>query len=55
LGGSATDSLILARVSLGFTGTAVTQGITFASTAQRTSWPAIRDYLFNQCGMAVSS
>jgi uncharacterized delta-60 repeat protein len=54
LGGSATDSLILARVSLGFTGNAVTQGITFASTAQRTSWPAIRDYLFNQCGMAVS-
>lgn len=49
-----TDSLLLARVALGFRGTAVTQGITFLNTARRTTWPVIRDYLFNQCGMAIS-
>jgi uncharacterized delta-60 repeat protein len=48
------DALILARVALGFTGNAVIANIAFASHATRQTWPAIRDYLFNQCGMAVS-
>jgi uncharacterized delta-60 repeat protein len=48
------DALILTRVALGFTGNAVIANITFASHATRQTWPAIRDYLFNQCGMAVS-
>jgi hypothetical protein len=51
---SSNDSLILSRVALGFTGSAVIANITFASHATRQTWPAIRDYLFNQCGMAVS-
>ena len=48
-----TDSLIHARIALGLTGNAVIGGITFASHATRTTWPAIRDYLVTQCGMSI--
>ena len=48
-----TDSLIHARIALGLTGNAVISGITFASHATRTTWPAIRDYLVSQCGMSI--
>lgn len=48
-----TDMLIGTRVALGMTGNAVINGITFAPTATRTTWPLIRDYLVNQCGMAL--
>jgi len=48
-----TDSLIHARIALGLTGNAVIGGITFASHATRTTWPAIRDYLVSQCGMSI--
>ncbi|MEQ1597435.1 MAG: delta-60 repeat domain-containing protein [Casimicrobium sp.] len=48
-----TDGLIAARVMLGLTGNAVIGGITFASHATRTTWPAIRDYLVTQCGMSI--
>ena len=48
-----TDMLIGARVALGLTGNAVIGGITFASHATRTTWPAIRDYLVSQCGMSI--
>jgi hypothetical protein len=48
-----TDSLIHARIALGLTGNAVIGGITFASYATRTTWPAIRDYLVSQCGMSL--
>ncbi len=51
---SATDSVLLARVALGFKDAALVQGITFSPSASRTAWLAIRDYLFNQCGMQVS-
>ena len=49
------DSVILARVALGFTGTAITQGITFSPQSTRITWPQIRDYLANHCGMRVPS
>jgi uncharacterized delta-60 repeat protein len=49
-----TDMLIGARVALGLTGNAAIGGITFASHATRTTWPAIRDYLVSQCGMSVA-
>lgn len=48
------DSLLLARVSLGLTGNAVTQGLSFAPHATRKSWIELRNYLFNHCAMAVS-
>jgi uncharacterized delta-60 repeat protein len=48
-----TDGLIATRVMLGLTGNAVLGGITFASHATRTTWPAIRDYLVSQCGMSI--
>lgn len=44
-----TDALILTRASLGLSGGAVLNGIT--TTGSRNSWPLIRDYLVNQCGM----
>jgi uncharacterized delta-60 repeat protein len=48
------DGLIATRVMLGMTGNAVIAGITFAPHATRTTWPAIRDYLVNQCGMVIA-
>lgn len=48
-----TDVLIHARVALGMTGSAVTNGITFPSSATRTTWSAIRTYLWQQCGMSL--
>jgi uncharacterized delta-60 repeat protein len=48
------DILLVTRASMGFTGSAVVQGATFASHASRTSWTAIRDYLVSQCGMSLS-
>ena len=50
--GATTDALLLARVSLGMNGAAVLGGITFPPHATRKTWPAIRDYLVLQCGMA---
>jgi hypothetical protein len=49
-----TDALIYTRISLGMSGPTVLTGITFASHATRSTWPAIRDYLVTQCGMAVA-
>lgn len=49
-----TDALILTRVALGITGSAILSGITFTSQATRTTWPLIRDYLVNQCGMSIA-
>lgn len=48
-----TDALILSRVALGISGNAVVAGINFSPEATRTTWPTIRDYLVNQCGMVV--
>lgn len=48
---AANDVLLLARAALGFSGSNALAGITFGSNAQRTTWPAIRNYLFSQCGM----
>lgn len=45
-----TDALILARASLGLSGAAVLNGIT--TGGPRNTWPLIRDYLINQCGMS---
>lgn len=47
----ANDLLFMARVAMGFTGTAVTNGITPTALARRTSGTSIRDYLVTQCGM----
>ena len=51
---TATDVLLLLRVSLGFTGDDVTRGTTLFPGARRFVWPIIRDYLVKQCGMALS-
>ena len=52
---TATDSVLLARVALGFTQSSVTQNIAFAVHAKRKSWPLIRDYLANHCGLRVGA
>jgi Domain of unknown function (DUF5122) beta-propeller len=49
----ATDALLFARASLGFTGDAAVDGINFAQHATRNSWPLIRDYMISQCGMRL--
>jgi uncharacterized delta-60 repeat protein len=48
-----TDAIIHARVSAGLSGAAVMNGLSFAPNATRTTWPDIRDYLGNHCGMQV--
>ena len=47
------DSLIHARIALGLTGNAVTNGIVFPAAAKRTSWAAIRTHLNTWCGMSL--
>ncbi len=47
------DLLLAIRASLGFTGTRVTDGLSFATHATRKTWPGIRDYLVNQCAMPL--
>jgi uncharacterized delta-60 repeat protein len=49
-----TDTLILTRMSLGLTGSAVIGGISFASHASRKTWSAIREFMVYQCGTAVA-
>ena len=51
--GATTDLLILARVQAGVTGSAALGGLSFNANATRTTWPAIRQYLVAQCGLAV--
>ncbi len=48
------DGLIYMRVMLGLTGSAVVNDINFAANASRNTWPAIRNYLVSQCGMAIA-
>jgi hypothetical protein len=48
-----TDAIIHARVTAGLSGSAVLNGLSFAPSAQRTTWPAIRDFLGYHCGMRV--
>jgi uncharacterized delta-60 repeat protein len=48
-----TDAIIHARVSAGLSGAAVMNGLSFAPNATRTTWPDIRDYLGNHCGVQV--
>jgi uncharacterized delta-60 repeat protein len=47
-----TDGLILLRAMLGFSGSAALSG-TVAQGAVRSTWPQVRDYLFDQCQMPV--
>ncbi|HPG60515.1 MAG TPA: delta-60 repeat domain-containing protein [Casimicrobium sp.] len=49
-----TDALMLTRIALGITGEAVIGGITFAANAARKTWPDIRSFLVNQCGMTIA-
>ena len=46
----ARDGVIILRALLGFTGAAVTNGITFAIHANRKTWPEIKSYLNTRCG-----
>jgi uncharacterized delta-60 repeat protein len=50
---SVNDQLLMTRAALGFSGSGVTAGVTFAGSAKRTTWPLIRDYLFVQCGLSI--
>jgi uncharacterized delta-60 repeat protein len=51
---AAIDSLIHARVALGFIGDSVVAGITFPDHATRKTWAQLRPYLVNACGMTLS-
>lgn len=48
-----TDGLLLTRIALGMSGSAALAGA-ISSTATRDTWPKVRDYLVNQCGMSVA-
>lgn len=48
-----TDALLLTRIALGMTGNAALAGA-ISPTATRNTWPKVRDYLVNQCGMTVA-
>ena len=48
-----TDGLLFTRIALGITGSAALAGA-IAPTATRNTWVKVRDYLVNQCGMAVA-
>lgn len=48
------DSLIGTRIALGMNSAAVIAGITFPAGATRTTWPAIRDYLIESCGVPLT-
>jgi len=48
------DGLILLRVMLGLSGDAVTNGTRFPVSAVRTSWPSIKAYLVDNCGMVLN-
>lgn len=48
------DSLIGTRIALGMNTAAVIAGITFPAGATRTTWPAIRDYLIESCGVPLT-
>ena len=45
-----TDALSKMAEALGLSGAAVLNGI--ATTGPRNTWPLIRDFLVNQCGMS---
>ncbi|MBS0315209.1 MAG: hypothetical protein JSS05_13625 [Proteobacteria bacterium] len=45
------DLVLMTRAALGFSGNGVIAGLPPSATARRTTWPAIRDYLVNQCGL----
>lgn len=51
---AATDGVIGLRIMLGIAGADVVQGISFAANATRTTWPALRKHLVEQCGMALA-
>jgi hypothetical protein len=44
------DALLHARIALGFTGSALTDGVSFSLNATRNDFDAIRAYLLTQCG-----
>jgi uncharacterized delta-60 repeat protein len=50
----AVDALIGTRIALGMRGSAVIAGISFPSSASRTTWEAIRGYLKTQCQMSIA-
>ncbi|TAG79174.1 MAG: hypothetical protein EAZ24_00965 [Burkholderiales bacterium] len=48
-----TDTLIHTRIALGYTGNSVTAGITFAPSATRATWTALRNHLVSRCGVTL--
>lgn len=48
-----TDSLVHARIAIGLSGNAVTNGIGFPVAATRKTWSAIRAYLVASCAMIL--
>jgi hypothetical protein len=47
-----TDGLILLRAMLGFSGTSALANAVAPGSA-RSTWPQVREYLFDQCRMPV--
>jgi uncharacterized delta-60 repeat protein len=52
--GTLQDQLLFARTALGFSGNSVVNAATFAPGATRNTWPAVRDFLANQCRLNTS-
>jgi len=53
--GSPADALIAIRSSMGFTNSAVFEGIVLSPHATRRDWASIHSYLSTQCGMRLRS
>ncbi len=53
ISGTSTDLLLATRASMGLTGAALIQGVSFAAHASRKTATAIREYLISQCGMST--
>jgi uncharacterized delta-60 repeat protein len=54
ISGTTNDILLATRASMGFTGSSVSQGVSFAAHASRKTWSDIRTYLVTQCGMSLA-
>ncbi len=50
-----TDAMIFMRAMFGFDSSRMLQNIVVGSSATRSDWFSIRDYLVNQCGMSIRS
>jgi hypothetical protein len=48
-----TDTLIHARIALGYRDGSVTNGISFSPNATRTTWTSLRNHFVTACGVSL--